>query len=158
MDIIKILGIILVFHSVMLAQDNILEKLKEINLTSSTKTDVINLLGKGKDKTDSTIYLFEDKSIEVTFSDGSCEDGWLAPKGTVIEVWVSFFEHKKLSDLKNKVKLKKLRSESSYDVGGEKTFYDDEKGVSYVVNEYQKTWSSMAYYPSSKYSQFRCEN
>jgi hypothetical protein len=138
-------------------QSSILEKVKSIRVISWARADVEKLLGKGKDNGIRTWYVDKEESVQITYSDGTCTEGFLAPKDTVIQMEVYFKEDRKLSELKKKVDLKKLRLQLSYDTA-DKIYYDDELGIAYEVNEIYKIWSSIIFYPSKNYSNFACEN
>jgi hypothetical protein len=140
------------------AQDGEILKLLKIKPMVSTTADVLQIFGQGKAEENSTWYYFDDKSIEVIVSDGECTEGWLAPKDTVIEASAFFFSGKRLSELKDKVNLTRLRVKKGFDVAGEKHYFDDVKGIKYEVNDEQNIWSSVTYYPSHKYSKRRCED
>jgi hypothetical protein len=160
MKIIKFffaLMVILQFNLIANAQSNILEKIKSIKVMSSTRADVEKLLGKGKDQGIWSKYRYEKEFVEITYSDGTCTRGFLAPKDTVIEVSLDFREERKLSELKKKVNLKKLRMERSYDTA-DKVYFDDELGIAYEANEVYKFWSSITFYPSKSYSGFACKD
>ncbi|HYO05535.1 MAG TPA: hypothetical protein VER14_00945, partial [Phototrophicaceae bacterium] len=116
------------------------------------------LLGKGKDKDDDwTWYYYKDSSIKISYSDGDCTEGFLAPKDTVVKVYIDFKEERELSELRKKVNLKMLRAVRAYDTNA-KEYYDDERGISYYADLSQKLWHSITFYPSAEYSQFRCED
>lgn len=153
-----ILSIILQFNIKTNAQDDILNQLKAIKVISSTRKDVEKILGKGEDKDIWTFYYYSNESVQITYSNGKCSGGWLAPKNHVIRVRASFLEDRKLSELKKKVNLKKLKFIKAYDVPGEKAYYDDVNGIEYNINDIYKTWSSVTYYPSSQFKQFSCED
>lgn len=147
-----------------LGQENFGQKLSTIKPMVTTKKNILKILGKGETEENITWYKFDDRSLEIIYSTGKCTEGWLAPKGTVIEFSVIFFEEKELSrlpkelsSLPNKIELENLRFQNHYDDGG-KTFFDDNNGIRYEVNSDQKTSSLITFYPSSKYSCNRCEN
>ena len=138
------------------AQDNSIEKFQRIQPMISTKDDVRKLLGDGKIEDDSTWYYFEDQTIEIVYSDGTCTENWLTKKDNVVEVSVSFIDRKDLGELKKKVRLDKLRSERSFDVDGEMYYFDDTNGIRYDVNTEHDEWLALTYYPTKEYSKCRC--
>ena len=157
-SILFILSLILISNLIIKAQDSILDRLKELKPMISTREDVEKLLGKGEDRDVWTTYRYDKETVDITYSDGKCVKGWLAPKDIVIEIYINFLDDRKLSELTKKVKLKKLRISHAYDSAGEKMYHDDKNGVEYNVNYFDKTWSSIAFYPSANYSQSRCKN
>jgi hypothetical protein len=152
-----VLMVILQFNLIANAQSDILEKIKSIKVMSSTRADVEKLLGKGKDENNWTWYINKKESVQIVYSDGTCTRGFLAPKDTVVKIYLNFKEDRKLSELKKKVNLKKLRMERSYDTA-DKVYFDDESGIDYDVNEVYKIWSGITFYPSKSYSGFACED
>ena len=130
------------------------------------RSDVSKIFGKGEEGGGSLWFYFPKHSVAVTISDGTCTEGWLAPKNTVIETSIHFFDHKKLSDLKKKVNLDEFKLDRFFDTAGG-LYFNDTLGVRYAVNhaldaEYkvddeQSAWSSIIFYPSSKYSRYRCK-
>lgn len=139
-----------------LAQSDGLDKIKSLKPVISTKSDAIRLLGEGLIKGNSTWYRLPDMSIEIVYSNGTCRDGWLAPRDNVTQISAHFFDHRKLSVLKAQVNLNKLRTEGAFDVLGEKYYHDDDKGIGYGVNEIEKVWFMVWYYPSKQHPDARC--
>jgi hypothetical protein len=174
MKVIKtliVLGIILKLCIFTNAQTDVLERIKGIKIMSSMRQDVEKAFGKSNDplplsagdREISAWYINDNESLEFTYSNGKCIDGWNAPKNTVIGIYVRFKNERKLSDLQKKLKrekisLNKLRKEIGLDVEGETYFYDDRNGIKYGVDMSEKIWFSITYYPSSKYSKYRCED
>lgn len=157
-SILFILSIILISKPIIKAQSEILEQLKKLKPMVSTREDVEKFLGKGEDRENRTVYHNEKETVRITYSDSNCVEGWLAPEDTVIKIQIRFLDDRKLSELTKKIKLKKLRVSHAYDSAGEKMYHDDENGVEYNVNHFDKTWMSISYYPSNKYSQSKCKN
>jgi hypothetical protein len=153
------------------AQEDILERVKTIKVMSSTKQEVERNFGKPSnslplredDKEIISWYINDNEALEITYSDGKCTLGWNVPKDIVIGIYLNFKEERKFSELESKLKrekinLNKLRMETALDVEGERAYYDDTRGIKYVVNVSEKIWSSITFYPSSKDAQFGCKN
>lgn len=156
-SILFILCLTLAFSISVRSQGDTFERLKNIKVMSSTREDVEKVVGTGENRENRTLYHYENETIRIVYSDGDCIGEWLAPKDTVVKISIHFLDHRKLSELTRKVKLKKLRVSDTYDMLGGKIYHDDENGIEYDVNIIEKTWSSITYYPSIKYSSFKCK-
>jgi hypothetical protein len=138
------------------AQDDLLARVASIKPFVSSRSDVQNLLGKGSIEENSVWYYGSEVSIGIDFSNGKCSGGWLVPKDKVVEITVNFLEYRKLSELKKRVDLSKLRKRESLDNLGEKYYFDDQKGIKYGINQNEGSWFSVWYFPSKEYANFRC--
>lgn len=159
MKSLNILFFILIsaFNLTVEAQNNILDRIKNIKAIASTRDDVEKVLGKGEDRDFRTVFHYDKETVEILYSSGRCTAGWLAPKDTVIEIDITFLDDRKLARLTKKVDLAKLRISNAYDRGGERMYRDDENGVRYYVDVFEKKWESVTFYPSTKYSRIHCE-
>lgn len=150
-------AIALLAHLNTCAQTDVLSKLSGLKPLASNRSEVEEVLGgKGSVKESSTWYQYPGMSVQAIYSTGRCTDGWLAPRDTLIEISAFFSNRKKLSELKSKINLKKLRKENAFDVLGEEYYFHDEKGVAYGVNQKERTWLTIWYFPSSKASSAKC--
>ena len=156
-NLILVVGIILLSCVCLSAQSGLVDEFRTIRPIRSSRTEVEKVFGMGKKEDDSTWYYLKDKSIEAVYSDGNCTNGWLAQKDRVIEISAFFLEYRDLSELRAKVDLEKLRKETSFDVLGEASYFDDTAGIKYSVNVREGTWMSITYYPPKKYLRFRCK-
>ncbi len=139
-------------------QESIMDKLDLVRPMISTRADVEKVFGLPHKGQNSARYFFDDRSIRILFSDGSCTEGWRAPKDVVVKAEVQFFKRLPLSSLKKSVTYTRFRFKRSYDVAGEKYYYDDATGREYGINDRQGVWLSLTYYPSKRFSKNRCDD
>ncbi len=156
--ILYFFGIYLYSIVAILGQDNLLSKMERIRPATSTETDILRLIGRGEVE-ENSIWFYRPEVITLKFviSDGRCTEGWLFPKGIVIESQAFFVKRKKLSDLRKNVELRRFRFEKSFSSLGEGLYFDDIHGVAYGVNERDNTWLSLRYYPAKKFRANRCK-
>jgi len=136
--------------------DPVMSKFIMISPVVSTRADVERLFGVGEAK-DLVVYRLENYRVWIQYSNGTCTEDWLTPKGTVVTATIYFYNVvKPLKELTDSVNLSRLKVRKSLDVEGEKYYFDDKAGRRYDVNEAQMEWISIELYPPKKYSKLRC--
>ena len=130
---------------VMSEESEWLTKMKQINLLSHNRGDVIKLLGNPvDDKKESYLwyYDFDEGRMAVLYESGGCvitqesngkPIGWKVPEWTVIEV--SFSPDDWINPKKLNVNFKGFSSKPIYDEPNAVEYVNDNMGIEYTVNE-----------------------
>lgn len=95
----------------------------------STCEDVKRILGIAK--CESSLYQLEDETINITFSEKPCADGWNVPPGTVISFTVSPKKKPRLTDLH--IDIGAYKKAVIQDQPDKSYYYNEEEGVSIAV-------------------------
>ena len=132
---------------------------RDIKPLTSTREDVIKLLGKGKiDRPDVSVYQFEKERVSFEYSTGPCGDGqnaWNVPVGTVTSIWVEPAQLR-LSD----VKLRMTDYKKKRDPHVMYIYYlvDEIRGSKYTVDENSNLVTMIEYLPTLCEHKFRCKS
>ena len=127
----------------------------------STRAEVEKLLGPPRPESkgiDAATYQTPSEKVFVLYSTGPCRakpnNGWNAPRGTVVELSVEPTVKSKLTELKlDESKYSKKRDPELPDY----TYYrDDEDGIRITVNTAEGVVVSFSYGPTSKERSLRC--
>lgn len=142
-----------------------LTKMKQINLLTSTRDDVINLLGNPVDNEKESYlwyYDFEDGRMSVLYETGECvvtpysdgkPIGWKVPEWTVVEV--SYSPDEWLDPKKLGLNLKGFRSTPINDEPKAAEYVNDKLGIEYIINEGKI--QNVTFRPGKKYNYLQCK-
>ena len=123
----------------------------------STRRDVEAVVGPPAPGGDS-LYLTNEATIFVLYSDGPCEKGWPygwnVEKDTVVSIVVSPKEPRMLSDL-NLDKDKYLQSRDSH-INTRMVYANRSEGITLVVDEITGKVKSISYHPTDSQQKLQC--
>lgn len=133
---------------------------RDVKPLTSTREDVIKLLGKGKiDRPDLSVYQFENERVSFEYSTGACGEGqnaWNVPNGTVTSIWVEPVTQLKLSDVK--LRMTDYKKEQDPHVMYIYYLVDEIRGSKYTVDEGSNSITMIEYFPTLDERRFRCKS